>query len=197
MTVSCSVGPSSDTAWWSEGEAAVFDPSHYPEEHEERIGETGAELVGIFDTYAHADHVSGGHELANRNDVPCYLHPADALEIDATPVEDGEQSTIGSVDIEVIHTPGHGVWIAFPLFLVTQGSNVAQVGVVVGVHSAAYFLHVYTSRLGNQVGRKPPIVAGFSSPEPAFSGWCSSKGITRGLSSRESPASEWRYTTRT
>ncbi len=53
------------------------------------------------------------------------------------------------------------VWIAFPIFLVSQGLNVAQVGVVVGVHSAAYFLQVYTGRLGDRVGRKPPIVAGF------------------------------------
>ncbi len=53
------------------------------------------------------------------------------------------------------------VWIAFPLFLVAQGLDTAQVGVVVGVHSAAYFLQVYTGRLGDQIGRKPPIVAGF------------------------------------
>ncbi|TYL36994.1 MFS transporter [Natronococcus pandeyae] len=53
------------------------------------------------------------------------------------------------------------VWIAFPLFLVSQGLDVAQVGVVVGVHSAAYFLQVYTGRLGDRIGRKPPIVAGF------------------------------------
>ena len=52
------------------------------------------------------------------------------------------------------------VWIAFPLFLVAQGLNPAQVGVVVGAHSAAYFLQVYTGRLGDQIGRKPPIVAG-------------------------------------
>jgi MFS family permease len=53
------------------------------------------------------------------------------------------------------------VWIAFPLFLVSQGLDVAQVGVVVGAHSAAYFLQVYTGRLGDRIGRKPPIVAGF------------------------------------
>ncbi|THE64682.1 MFS transporter [Salinadaptatus halalkaliphilus] len=53
------------------------------------------------------------------------------------------------------------VWIAFPLFLVAQGLDIAQVGVVVGVHSAAYFLQVYTGKLGDRVGRKPPIVAGF------------------------------------
>jgi MFS family permease len=53
------------------------------------------------------------------------------------------------------------VWIAFPLFLVAQGLDTAQIGVVVGVHSAAYFLQVYTGRLGDQIGRKPPIVVGF------------------------------------
>ncbi len=53
------------------------------------------------------------------------------------------------------------VWIAFPLFLIGQGLSVAQVGVVVGVHSGAYFLQIYTGRLGDRIGRKPPIVAGF------------------------------------
>ncbi len=52
------------------------------------------------------------------------------------------------------------VWIGFPLFLAAQGLDPAQIGVVVGVHSGAYFLQVYTGRLGDQVGRKPPIVAG-------------------------------------
>ncbi|MFO8098018.1 MAG: MFS transporter [Salinibacter sp.] len=53
------------------------------------------------------------------------------------------------------------VWIGFPLFLAAQGLGPAEIGVVVGVHSGAYFLQVYTGRLGDQVGRKPPIVAGF------------------------------------
>ncbi len=52
------------------------------------------------------------------------------------------------------------VWIGFPLFLAAQGLDPAQIGIVVGVHSGAYFLQVYTGRLGDQVGRKPPIVAG-------------------------------------
>lgn len=54
------------------------------------------------------------------------------------------------------------VWIAFPLFLAAQGLGPAEIGVVVGVHSGAYFLQVYTGRLGDQIGRKPPIVAGFA-----------------------------------
>ncbi|MFB6099369.1 MAG: MFS transporter [Salinibacter sp.] len=52
------------------------------------------------------------------------------------------------------------VWIGVPLFLAAQGLGPAEIGVVVGVHSGAYVLQVYTGRLGDQLGRKPPIVAG-------------------------------------
>ncbi|WP_436931272.1 MBL fold metallo-hydrolase [Halosimplex halobium] len=91
----------------SDGEAAVFDPSHYLGEYEAILDEYDAELVGVFDTHAHADHVSGAAELADRHGVPYSLHPKDALAIDAMPVEDGQTVTVGSLDIEVIHTPGH------------------------------------------------------------------------------------------
>jgi glyoxylase-like metal-dependent hydrolase (beta-lactamase superfamily II) len=91
----------------SDGEAAVFDPSHYLDEYDAILDEYDAHLVGVFDTHAHADHVSGAAELADRHGVPYYLHPKDALAIDATPVEDGQTVTVGSLGIEVIHTPGH------------------------------------------------------------------------------------------
>lgn len=91
----------------SDGDAAVFDPSHYLDEYEGILDDYDADLVGVFDTHAHADHVSGGTELADRHDVPYHLHPKDALAIDATALEDGQTATIGQVDVEVIHTPGH------------------------------------------------------------------------------------------
>lgn len=91
----------------SDGEAAVFDPSQYADEYESVIADYGVELTGVFDTHAHADHVSGGVQLADSYDVPYHLHPADALDIDATPLEDGQAHTIGDVDVEAIHTPGH------------------------------------------------------------------------------------------
>jgi glyoxylase-like metal-dependent hydrolase (beta-lactamase superfamily II) len=91
----------------SDGEAVVFDPSHYLEEYETVLDEYGGELVGVLDTHAHADHVSGGAEFADRHAVPYYLHPKDALAIDATPIEDGETLPVGRLDVEAIHTPGH------------------------------------------------------------------------------------------
>lgn len=91
----------------SKGEAAVFDPSHYHQVYEDVLDEYDAELVAVFDTHAHADHVSGGRDLAQRHDVAYYLHPADALNVEAEPVGDGDVHAIGTVDVRVIHTPGH------------------------------------------------------------------------------------------
>jgi glyoxylase-like metal-dependent hydrolase (beta-lactamase superfamily II) len=91
----------------SDGEAAVFEPSSYLDQYAELVEEAGATPVGVFDTHAHADHVSGGAELAARFDVPYYLHPADALERSAAELADGQTLQVGEVGIEVIHTPGH------------------------------------------------------------------------------------------
>jgi glyoxylase-like metal-dependent hydrolase (beta-lactamase superfamily II) len=91
----------------SDGQAAVFDASHNLDAYETVIDEYDVDLVAVLDTHAHADHVSGGADLATRHNVPYYLHPADALGIDASPLEDGQTITIGTVEISVIHTPGH------------------------------------------------------------------------------------------
>jgi glyoxylase-like metal-dependent hydrolase (beta-lactamase superfamily II) len=91
----------------SGGEAAVFDPSQYVNRYEAVLNEYDASLIGVFDTHAHADHVSGGRSLAERKDVPYHLHPADAIDTDAEPLADAQVFTIGDVDVEVIHTPGH------------------------------------------------------------------------------------------
>jgi len=91
----------------SESEAVVFDPSQYTGEYDAVLAQYDAELVGVFDTHAHADHVSGGQSLAERHDVAYHLHPADAENIEATPVVDDETFEIGATEITVVHTPGH------------------------------------------------------------------------------------------
>lgn len=91
----------------SEGVAVIFDPSHYSAVYEEILKEFGATAIGVLDTHAHADHVSGGRVLADHLEVPYYLHPADAENIDVSQIVDGDTITVGSVDISVMHTPGH------------------------------------------------------------------------------------------
>lgn len=51
-------------------------------------------------------------------------------------------------------------WIAVPLYLTSQGLAIEAVGVVVGVHSAMYFLQIGTGGLADRIGRRPPVVAG-------------------------------------
>jgi MFS family permease len=51
-------------------------------------------------------------------------------------------------------------WIAVPLYLTSRGLGIGAVGVVVSVHSAAYFLQIATGGLADRVGRRPPVVAG-------------------------------------
>jgi MFS family permease len=51
-------------------------------------------------------------------------------------------------------------WIAVPLYLTSQGLGIAAVGLVVGVHSAMYFLQIGTGGLADRIGRRAPVVWG-------------------------------------
>ena len=53
-------------------------------------------------------------------------------------------------------------WIAVPLYLTSQGLGIAAVGVVVGVHSAMYFLQIGTGGLADRIGRRPPVLWGMA-----------------------------------
>ena len=52
------------------------------------------------------------------------------------------------------------LWIAVPLYVVSKGLDIAAVGVVVGVHSAMYFLQIATGGLADRIGRRPPVILG-------------------------------------
>lgn len=53
------------------------------------------------------------------------------------------------------------VWIAYPLYLTTAGLSVAHVGVVVGVYGGVWgALQLYTGKLADDLGRRPPVVVG-------------------------------------
>lgn len=97
----------------SDGDALVVDPPRHSEAYEGGLG--GARLVGVADTHAHADYISGAEALARAHDVPYYLHPLDAIypydgtpgRLRFTPVVGGERLRVGRAEIEVVHTPGH------------------------------------------------------------------------------------------
>jgi len=51
-------------------------------------------------------------------------------------------------------------WLAVPLYLTSEGVAIGAVGLVVGIHSAMYFLQIATGGLADRIGRRPPVIAG-------------------------------------
>jgi glyoxylase-like metal-dependent hydrolase (beta-lactamase superfamily II) len=91
-----------------DGEAVVVDPSQYTQNYLDLINAPGATLTAVLETHAHADHISGAQKLAQTHNVPHYLHPAGAGALTSiTTLTDGQVLSIGSLEIEAIHTPGH------------------------------------------------------------------------------------------
>lgn len=94
----------------SDGEAAVVDPTRHVEQYVVAAAERGWEITRVLDTHVHADHISGGRELADRLDVPYHLGARAAdrdLDIAFDAVEEGDVLPVGDVDLTVLAAPGH------------------------------------------------------------------------------------------
>jgi glyoxylase-like metal-dependent hydrolase (beta-lactamase superfamily II)/rhodanese-related sulfurtransferase len=89
-------------------EALVVDPSRRVEFHLDFVASLGARIVRVIDTHVHADHVSGGPELAARADAPYFVRAGDGIEMRhaVQPVARGER-ILQRVDIELLDAPGH------------------------------------------------------------------------------------------
>jgi hydroxyacylglutathione hydrolase len=69
----------------------------------------GARLVDVIDTHVHADHFSGGLELARRTGAKYHLHESNRgrVAFDFAPLTEGRRIEAGNVLVDVMHTPGH------------------------------------------------------------------------------------------
>jgi glyoxylase-like metal-dependent hydrolase (beta-lactamase superfamily II) len=67
----------------------------------------GMQITQVIDTHVHADHVSGGAELARRVTAPYRLHEAADAELPFAPMRDGDEIALGNTRLRVLHTPGH------------------------------------------------------------------------------------------
>ena len=94
------------------GEALVVDPAPDVRAYLEVVAQLGARVVRVFDTHIHADHLSGGRELAERTGAPLSLSVgaidrglrfADKV----LPVRDGDVISLGGNPVTVVALPGH------------------------------------------------------------------------------------------
>jgi glyoxylase-like metal-dependent hydrolase (beta-lactamase superfamily II)/rhodanese-related sulfurtransferase len=99
----------------SNGEGILIDPTRHTEQYTNLAEREGFKIVAIFDTHAHADHISGGPKLAKALGVPYFMHPYDAIHpIDMLPatieyeyLKDGFTFQFGNATLKGIHIPGH------------------------------------------------------------------------------------------
>jgi len=67
----------------------------------------GLKIAYVIDTHVHADHYTGGYELAQRSHGQYALHTSSPAKCSFTPLIDGQILEAGNIKIEIIHTPGH------------------------------------------------------------------------------------------
>lgn len=97
----------------SEGEAAIIDAVRFAEVFVNFAKEKNVQIKHVFDTHLHADHISGGRQIAAATGATYYLPPKDAEEVvfEYAALEDGLKVNIGSSEIEVgaLYSPGHTI----------------------------------------------------------------------------------------
>ncbi|MDI3286819.1 MBL fold metallo-hydrolase [Polyangium sp. 15x6] len=67
----------------------------------------GMRITHVFDTHVHADHRSGGPELARRTSAAYCLHESADVALPFEPLQDGQEVELGNTRVKVLHTPGH------------------------------------------------------------------------------------------
>lgn len=98
------------------GESFLLDSQKDLSAWEETLTELGSQLKGILLTHTHHDHVAGIDAVAEKYNVPIYLHAADVHRLAgksekvrslAHPIQEGMQIPLGKTTVHVLHTPGH------------------------------------------------------------------------------------------
>jgi glyoxylase-like metal-dependent hydrolase (beta-lactamase superfamily II) len=107
------------------GDCVVVDPAYAAGDLVDTLEADGMHLSGVLVTHHHPDHVGGSMmgfelkglaELLDRVSVPVHVNSEEALFVsritgipmsDLTSHEHGDKVSVGDIDIELLHTPGH------------------------------------------------------------------------------------------
>jgi len=90
------------------GRCAVVDArADDVQSYEPFAGSKGMRITHVIDTHVHADHRSGGAELARRTGAQYCLHASADVVFPFTPLKDGDDIELGNTRVKVVHTPGH------------------------------------------------------------------------------------------
>src|SRR6187551_2998974 len=91
----------------ADGEAAVVDPKRDVDDYIAEAEQNGLRIVAIFNSHPHADFASGFRELAERTGAKVYVSRHAPATYERVAARDGERIKIGSLEVELLETPGH------------------------------------------------------------------------------------------
>ena len=89
------------------GRAVVIDPQRDVSEYVADAKELGMTIELVIETHFHADFLSGHLELAEATGAKIVYSSAAETEFESMSVADGERYSLGQVQLEFRHTPGH------------------------------------------------------------------------------------------
>ena len=107
------------------GDCVVVDPAYAAQDLVDALEADGMHLSGVLVTHHHPDHVGGSMagfelkglaELLERVSVPVHVNSLEAdwvsrvtgtARSELTAHEHGDKVSVGDIDIELLHTPGH------------------------------------------------------------------------------------------
>ena len=107
------------------GDTVIVDPAYAAGDLIDILESDGMRLSGVLVTHHHPDHIGGSMmgfelkglaELLERVSVPVHVNTHEAQWVsritgipmsDLTPHQHGDKVSVGDIDIELLHTPGH------------------------------------------------------------------------------------------
>ncbi len=99
-------------------EALIIDPLRDIDQYIAQAEAEGLRIVAVAETHIHADFLSGAREFAEQTGAHLYLSAegeddgwgsawAKGSDYDVTFLRDGDQFSVGNIDLKAVHTPGH------------------------------------------------------------------------------------------
>jgi hydroxyacylglutathione hydrolase len=89
------------------GRAVVVDPRRDIDEYVRDAAEAGLTIELVIETHFHADFLSGHLELAAATGAEIGFSSVAETEFPSRKLADGERISLGEVQLEIRHTPGH------------------------------------------------------------------------------------------
>ena len=91
----------------SGGEAVVIDPQRDVQQYLDEAEANGQTIKYVIETHSHADFVSGHVELAAKTGAQIIFGQRANTEFPTLKVKDGDQLTVGTIELTFMETPGH------------------------------------------------------------------------------------------